>query len=138
MYYEIIVKLHLTLSFRTKQTGGGGCWCPTSSSLRISDWPQVWRSCRAWDQKLSSWFRAPLQRGGLTNLRQRRNHKVRAALQPPGPCRFQKQRFSGSESSAENPSDALESHVRVCKASSEPSKEFNFTEVTPKKVKKKS
>lgn len=80
--------LHLALSFRPtpvyeymsrtkqmederkqEQEGGVGMTCrPTSSSLRISDWPQVSRSCRAWDQKLSSWFRVPLQRGGLMNL----------------------------------------------------------------------
>lgn len=91
----IIIMLHLAWSFRptpgyeyarrTKQMerkqeqggavrgegrggGGGDRRAPTSSSLRISDWPQVSRSCRAWDQKVSSWLRVPWQRGGLTNL----------------------------------------------------------------------
>lgn len=111
----------LTLAYeymsRTKQMGRTGnrsrrgeetTGRPTSSSLRISDWPQVSRSCRAWDQKLSSWFRVPWQRGGLTNLWQRRNQNMRAALQSRGRCCVQKQHgkcsFWGcaTESSFEN------------------------------------
>lgn len=63
-----------------EEEGWGGQIRPTSSSLRISDCPQVSRSCRACDQKLSSWFMVPWQRGGLTNLWQRRNQNMRAAL----------------------------------------------------------
>lgn len=62
---------------------------PTSSSLRISDWPQVSRSWRVWDQKLSSLLKAPWLRGGLINLWQCSNQNMRAAQQSEGRCCIQ-------------------------------------------------
>lgn len=122
---------------------------PTSSSLRISDWPQVSRSCRAWDQKLSSWFRVPWQRGGLTNLWQRRNQNMRAALRVSRPVQHGKCSFwaaywripfenlSGPHwgfivNSLTCGGSNAEESARLDKAFL---KEFNLTKVTKKKQK---
>lgn len=97
----INIMLHLpcptasTLWIHVKDKTDGGrqgttdIFLPTSSSLRISDWPQVSRSCRVWDQKLSSLLKAPWLRGGLINLWQCRNQNMRAAQQSGGWCCIQ-------------------------------------------------